>query len=122
MSQVYTLKNEISEDDFLRFIEQDDDISIAGSVDTHINLIFEPSPSDHLIFENGILLATSPSDQLYEKLGVIAKYFNTQVYSEDEAVVDIPAEISSVNARSFWLGWPIIGVIIVIYAVVKWLT
>ena len=113
-----SVKKSIAKDELISAFRDISDFQIGEEHEWGISIGYKPNPDEHIIFINSELQATSPSDELYKKLELLAKKLNAVLVYEDE--VSTCPTTNSVKSREIVLFWPVLSIILLVLLIWKW--
>lgn len=119
MSQVVTLKRNISREDLCVGLDQVENLSLGAEHDWGFSIEYACDPNSLVTFSNGEVDATSPSDDLLQKLEILASLLGAEVVLEDEVIMPPSGEIAP-RGREIVLFWPVLVLVLVGLLVWRW--
>jgi hypothetical protein len=117
MSQIISIQKKISLEELLKAFENSDAFELGQRKEWGWPITFKPEPSSYIVFSNGYIEATSPSDKLMDELTILARGLAAEVTHEDEVVV---TQNNQVEGREIVLFWPLLTIVLVVLLVIKW--
>lgn len=119
MSQIITIKRMMTGEDLEDVLRGYPDLQVVEKHNWGFRISYIPEPDAHLVFVNGELQATSPSDRLYIRLELLAKDLSGRLLQEDEeATAD--TGVPGGKVRSFSIFWPIVCGVLLILLIWRW--
>ncbi len=117
MSQVVTLKRTISGEQLAEALEDHPELRIAKKHDGGFQLAYGPDTQAHIVFHNGELETTSPSEDLFLELEKLAQRLGAEMVLEEDEPVP-PRDCGKV--REFVLFWPVLCAVLLAMLIWRW--
>lgn len=119
MSQIVTIKRMTTVAELEDVLRSYPDMQVVEKHSWGLRVSFIPEPDAHIVFINGEIQATSPSDRLYNRLELLAEDLHGRIlHEEEEAITDSGKQGG--NVRSFSIFWPVVCVVLAILLIWRW--
>lgn len=119
MSQIVTVKRKITHEQLRAALDQSEHLSLSDQHDWGFTIKDSSDPKSFTTFANGVLEATSPSDELFNELEKMASLLNAEIVIEDE-VQTVQINNKQRNGREINIFWPVLVLLLLSLLVWRW--
>ena len=119
MSQVITLKREISIEELRDVLDGSDLFSMEATGQNVVPITYIKETNSLIVYSNGEIEVTSPSEELFNDLYILANQLEAKLQHEDEVPVN-NLHINKPSSKQIVLFWPLVSAILFGLLIWKW--